>query len=132
MMILRAVAIWLGLLVVASMNGALREALLIPRLGAGAGRAVSSVALSVLILLLTYATIRWIRPDTIKRAWLIGVLWIILTLAFEFLAGHFLFGNSWNSLLEDYNVARGRIWIVVLITTLIAPRIFIARKPRAV
>jgi len=46
-----------------------------------------------------------------------------LTLAFEFLAGHYLFHNPWSRLLEDYDVARGRIWILVLFTTLLAPRV---------
>ena len=51
----------------------------------------------------------------------IGAGWVVLTLAFEFLAGHYLFANSWERLLADYNVAQGRIWILVLITTLLAP-----------
>jgi hypothetical protein len=32
-----------------------------------------------------------------------------LTLAFEFLARHFLFGNPLDRLIEDYNVFRDRI-----------------------
>jgi hypothetical protein len=48
---------------------------------------------------------------------------VALTLAFEFLAGHYLFGNPWSRLLEDYDVFRGRIWILVLITTAVAPRL---------
>jgi hypothetical protein len=36
-----------------------------------------------------------------------------LTLAFEFLAGHFLFGNPWSRLRP--------VWILVLITTALSP-----------
>ena len=50
-----------------------------------------------------------------------GVLWLAVTLAFEFLAGHYLFGDPWERLLAEYNVARGRLWVVVPITTLLAP-----------
>lgn len=46
---------------------------------------------------------------------------MILTLGFEFLAGHYLFGSSWEKLLADYNVARGRIWLLIPIVTLLAP-----------
>jgi hypothetical protein len=48
---------------------------------------------------------------------------VALTLGFEFLAGHFLFGDPWSQLLEEYNVFRGRIWILVLVTIAIAPRL---------
>ena len=113
--------VWFLMLVLASVNGAIREALLIPMMGDVAGRAVSTLTLSGLVLLLTYLTIRWIHPRSRREAWIIGILWVTLTLAFEFLAGHYLFGNPWSQLLEDYNVFRGRIWIVVLITIALAP-----------
>ena len=46
---------------------------------------------------------------------------IVRKRAFELLAGHYLFGNSWGRLLEDYNLLRGRIWVLVLVTTAVAP-----------
>jgi hypothetical protein len=52
---------------------------------------------------------------------LIGAVWLALTLAFEFLAGHYLFGSSWERLLADYDLLRGRVWILVLLATLFAP-----------
>jgi hypothetical protein len=81
------------------------------------------VALCVLILLLSLITIRWIRPVSAREAWAIGCLWLGLTASFELVAGHYLFGNSWNRLLEDYNVLGGRIWVLVLVTTAVAPRL---------
>ena len=120
-MVARAIAVWFVMLVVASLNGALREAVLIPAVGGIAGRAISTIILAALIALLTWMTIRWIGPRSIGEAWMVGAGWVALTLAFEFLAGHYLFGTPWNTLLEDYNVLRGRIWILVLIVTAIAP-----------
>jgi len=117
----RALVVWFLMLVLASVNGAIREALLIPMMGDVAGRAVSTLTLSGLVLLLTYLTIRWIHPRSRREMWIISILWVTLTLAFEFLAGHFLFGNAWSQLLEDYNVFRGRIWMLVLITIALAP-----------
>jgi hypothetical protein len=121
-MLARAVGIWCVLLAVASVNGALRETVLIPRSGALVGRIVSTLLLSAFILVFAWLTIGWIAPRTRKAAWLVGLVWVLLTLAFEFLAGHFLFHNSWSSLLEDYDVLRGRIWPLALITTFLAPR----------
>jgi hypothetical protein len=111
------------MLVVASVNGAMREAWLIPAIGDVGGRAVSTLSLCVLIVLVTYLTIRWIHPRSVREAWLIGGVWVASTLAFEFLGGHFLFGTPWHELLEDYDVPRGRIWVLVLFITLCAPRV---------
>jgi len=102
-------------------NGAAREAWLIPRIGASAGHAVSSLSLSALIFLLSWVAIGWINPVTAREAFLIGLVWLALTLAFEFLAGHYVFRTPWNELLADYDVLSGRIWVLVLLTTTLAP-----------
>jgi len=120
-MITRALVIWIVLLVLAVANGGVREALLIPRLGEGKGRALSTITLSLAILLLTWLSLRWMHPSSLGDAWTIGGLWLALTLAFEFLAGHFVFRKPWSELLADYNVLAGRIWILVLIVTALAP-----------
>jgi hypothetical protein len=48
-------------------------------------------------------------------------VWVALTVAFEFLAGHYVFGNSWEGLIADYNVFRSRLWILVLLMNLFTP-----------
>jgi hypothetical protein len=121
-MIWRALAVWLAILLLANINGAVRELWIIPDIGEVAGRAVSTVILCALVLLLTWLTIGWIRPIAPADAMKIGALWLVLTLAFEFLVGHYLFRKPWAVLLEDYNVAQGRIWVVVLVVVLLAPR----------
>lgn len=120
-MILRAIAIWLLLLVLAIANGAFREAVLVPRLGADAGHRVSTLTLCALILLAVWLTIGWLRPVTLSSAFAVGGLWVVLTLAFEFLAGHYLFGRPWEVLWADYDLRAGRIWVLVLVVTLLAP-----------
>lgn len=117
----RAALGWLAILLLAIANGALRQALLIPRIGERGGHIVSTLLLCAIILGATWPLLSWIRPAAARDAWVIGALWFGLTIAFEFLAGHYAFGNPWETLLADYNVARGRIWILVLVTTLLAP-----------
>ena len=121
-MIARALLVWLTLSVVAVVNGAIRQFLILPVVGPYAGHVVSSVTLSLLILLVAWLSIRWIGPPTVRQAWLVGVLWLSATVAFEFLAGHYLFRNPWPKLLADYDVRQGRVWVVVLVATLLAPR----------
>ena len=122
-MIVRAVVAWFVVLVCAFVNGAVRIAFIIPSVGESAGHLISCLTLSALVLLATFLLIRWIHPEGMARAIAIGVLWLILTLIFEFLAGHYLFGNSWEKLLSEYDLLRGRIWILVLIVTTLAPLI---------
>ena len=120
-MIGRAIVVWFAVLALAVINGGVREAWLIPRLGPGLGRALSTVSLCGLVLLVTWLTIGWIRPATAGNTLGVGVLWLVLTLAFEFGAGHYLFHKPWAVLLEDYDVSRGRIWLAVLVVVLLAP-----------
>ena len=58
------------------------------------------------------------------QAIIVGVLWLALTVAFEFLFGHYIAGHPWARLLHDYNLIRGRLWILVLLWTALAPYVF--------
>jgi hypothetical protein len=90
-------------------------------LGEQTGRALSPLLLAVLVVVVAWLSVRWIRPLGRRGAWPVGLFWLGLTLAFEFLAGHYLFGDPWERLLAEYNVAQGRLWLLVPVTTLIAP-----------
>lgn len=119
----RAGAVWFGIMLLAVLNGAARDIMLVPRLGDVVARAVSCVTLASVILLVAWLSLRWIEPMSIGDAWTIGVMWLSMTLAFEFLAGHFLFRTPWPTLLADYNLLAGRLWILVLAATFTAPAI---------
>jgi hypothetical protein len=117
----RALVIWCAIVPVAIANGAIRDLFVAPWTGSEPAHVISTITLCLAILALTAMTIWWIRPLGAVDAVRIGALWLVLTLAFEFLAGHFLFGTSWRRLLADYNVAQGRVWILVPLTTAVAP-----------
>jgi hypothetical protein len=121
-MLPRAFLVWLLLCVVAIANGTFRQFVLLPSVGAYGGHLISSVTLSLLILLIAWLSIRWMNPTNVRGAWAIGVLWLATTVVFEFVAGHYLFHHPWSKLLADYDVRQGRVWVVVLIATLVAPR----------
>lgn len=120
-MMLRGLAVWLGLVALAVGNGTLRTLWLNPRLGERVGHVVSTLMLCVLLLAAAALTIGWIGPRGRADALWIGGFWLALTVAFEFLAGHYVFRNPWSKLLADYNLLQGRIWVLVLITALLAP-----------
>ncbi len=120
-MLLRAVLVWLLLLVLAILNGGLRESWIDPALGEQVSHVVSTLLLSAVIVAVTWVCSPWLRVRSVRDAWGVGVFWVVLTVAFEFLAGHYLFGHRWDQLLADYDVSRGRIWPLVLLADLVAP-----------
>ena len=120
-MLARAGAAWFAIMVAAILNGAVRDVVFLPRIGDPIARAVSCITLASVILGITWASISWMNPASSRDAWHIGMLWVAMTLMFEFGAGHYLFHTPWPALLADYNVLAGRLWILVLAATLIAP-----------
>jgi len=117
----RAVWAWFGLLVLAFANATVREAWMIRRFGEATSHAISSITLALMILLAGGYILAWIGPQTMRQAWVVGTIWLALTLAFELLAGHYLFNRSWSALLADFNLAAGRLWLLVLAATLLTP-----------
>ncbi len=78
-MLLRALLIWLVLLVLAVMNGAARDGLISPRLGEHAGHLIGTVIRASLIFLTSWLVIPWIGLTSARQAWAVGVLWVLLT-----------------------------------------------------
>jgi hypothetical protein len=120
-MYFRSILVWIALSLLAILNGILRNSFITPRIGELGGHVVSTVLLCALIILVTLLLIGWLNPKSKRDVMTIGLLWLLMTVAFEFLAGHYLFGHPWNRLFADYNFARGRVWALVLIATFVAP-----------
>lgn len=121
-MISRTILVWVLLAVIGVSNGILRGAVLVPRLGDQRAHVLSTFILCALIVVVALLLIEWIGPGTVLEASIVGFVWAVLTVAFEFSAGHFVFGNSWEKLLADYNLWHGRIWVLVPIALYLAPR----------
>jgi hypothetical protein len=122
---------WLGLAVLAVINGALREIGYKKAVGELAAHQISTFTLIILSGIYIWFVIAKWPPRAGGQAILIGVVWLGMTLAFEFLAGHYLFGNPWSKILHDYNLFAGRIWILIPIWTVAAPYVFylLRRRP---
>jgi hypothetical protein len=118
----RALLVWLLLLVVAVAAAAIRTGVLEPRLGESKAHVVGTIAVVAVFALLIWLVIGWITP-TVRPAnlLLVGLLWLVLTVLFEFGFGRYVMGHSWSKLLADYNVCAGRLWVLVLLTVLFWP-----------
>jgi len=126
--LLKALVLWFGILVLAVLNGTLREKLLIPRLGSFAGLISSGTILSLCIFLVACAAVPWWGPLPVRQWLWIGAFWLLLTLVFEFGFGRMVEHKTWTELLEAYSFKGGNIWPLVLVATLISP--WLAAKVR--
>jgi hypothetical protein len=115
---------WLPMVLIAILNGILREKTYGRLLSESRAHQVST--LTGILLLGTYIWIvtRFLGFETLTQAVLVGALWLGLTIAFEFLFGHFVAKHSWSELLADYNLLAGRLWPLVLLWVAIAPALF--------
>lgn len=128
---LRASGVWLVLTAGMFFNGAIRELTYQPLVGFETGHAISCITGIAIIFLISHLFVRR-HPGVAPSKWIaVGLLWVVLTVAFEFGFGHFIAGNSWDTLLADYNLLRGRLWVLVLLSAFVAP-VFWGRRTGAV
>lgn len=125
----KAFAVWLGILVLAIANGALRDVALVPAMGSTLGLAASGVLLSVLILAVAYFALPWFGAAPFARYIAIGLGWLLLTLVFELTFGRLIQGKPWPEILAAYSFKNGNLWPVVLLVTAVAP--YVAAKIRS-
>ena len=123
MVILKAIGIWCILVVCAILNGLLRENILNPFLGQQIALPVSGLILSLLILAVTWLFIPFFETRPAMDYWLIGALWLGITLAFEFMFGHSVMGKSWQDIFQVFNIFKGNLFLLTLLASLVAPRL---------
>lgn len=121
MILLKALGIWFLLAALAIINGTIRTFLILPL----SGEQTAHVTGTIIFLIIQF-TVIWffIKKTSINKTSeliKIGLFWILLTVIFEFIFGHFAMGHSWEKLFADYNILNGRLWSLVLLNNLAAP-----------
>jgi hypothetical protein len=120
----RYILAWFPMVVIAIANGVLRDA--------GYGRHMRELrahqlsTLSGVLLFGIYigAVMRFLPPASAGQAVAIGLVWLLMTLLFEFGFGHYVAGHSWRKLCQDFNMSKGRVWPVILVWVAVAPYLF--------
>ena len=123
-MSVRYLLAWVLMVPIAVINGAVRVRTygqFVSELGA---HQISTLTAVVLFGIYIFGVTRLWPTESSKQAILIGAIWLAMTVAFEFLFGHFVAGHSWQRLCHDYNLAEGRVWVFVPIWIAIAPYLF--------
>jgi len=102
-----ALAVWLVLIAAEVLHGIARGAFLVPYVGESGSNQIGVFTGSVIILAIALATVRWIGATRPAQLLLVGLVWLVLTVAFEVLFGRFVAGLTWERLAADYNVLEG-------------------------
>jgi len=119
--LIKAIGIWFIIVILAIFNGAIREKLLTPNIGSSIALPLSGLLLSILIVLVAFVTMPFFGSSESKTYIYIGVIWVLLTLSFEFLFGHYIAGKPWHEIIQVLNIKKGDLFIVALFVTLISP-----------
>lgn len=121
MIIFKYTIAWVPMVFIAIANGAVRQ------LGYGkfmselsAHRISCFTGIIIFFLYTLFLVSRW-PFEKPRQAWFVGIIWLILTVAFEFIFGHYIACKPWSELFHDYNVPEGRLWSLVLIALLCMP-----------
>ena len=123
-MILKYAAAWLLMPIIGIINGVIRQYGYGSALGELRAHQVSTGTGIVLFGLYIWAlTLLW-KIRSSGEAIAIGLMWLLLTIAFEFLVGHYIIKHPWSRLLHDYNIFEGRLWVLVLLWVTVAPYVF--------
>lgn len=112
---------WIPMLLLAILNGGLREKLYGPRVSE---RTAHQISCATGILLFTLYTVWlgkvWPLPSP-GLALIAGLIWLFLTVAFEFSMICLMQKMPLSAALAEYNVKAGRLWIFVLLAVAVLP-----------
>lgn len=125
--LLRALAVWLLIIVAESVQGGLRRVLTGPE-AEFVVRQGSVLVGALVIFAITWFSLGWLRIRTAGGALAVGVLWVALTVGFEFGLGRLL-GYGWDRILSDYDLLHGGLMPLGLLAMALTP--WLARRLKA-
>ena len=123
---IRAITVWLVLIVAEILHGIARGIFLVPHVGEFRSSQIGVFTGSIIILAIAVVFVRWIGATRPAHLLMVGFLWLALTLTFEILFGRFVVGASWERLAADYNVLKGGLLPFGMVVLMLSP--FIAAK----
>ena len=121
---LRYLVAWFVMLAVAMANGALREYIYGSYVSELSAHQLSCETGIFLFAVVIHQYVKRWPPASAREAWYIGLFWMVLTVAFEFLFFHYVGGHSWEALLANYDMTKGRLWPLILLWVAVAPYLF--------
>jgi hypothetical protein len=115
---------WFGLVVLGLLNATIRQVVYARYLSELAGHQISTLTLAVLVGLYAWALSGFLKLSSPGEAIGVGLMWMVLTIVFEFALGRYVVGDSWGNLLRAYNLLEGRVWGLFVLWVGVAPYVF--------
>ncbi|PZV04597.1 MAG: hypothetical protein DCF23_05890 [Cyanobium sp.] len=112
------------MLVIAVANGALRQLSFGKVMSELRAHQLSTLIGSMFMGLFIWLIVYIWPPSSGHQALLIGLIWLGLTVAFEFFMGLVLQHRPLAQVLDQYNLFAGRVWILFLLWITLAPWLF--------
>ena len=113
--------IWGIIALLAIINGIFREGILLSNLGQNMAILVSGIMLSIIVFMVTYISFPLFGKHHVHTYFLIGLQWVIMTLIFELIFGHYVMGKPWSEILQVFNIMQDDLFIIVLVVSLFSP-----------
>lgn len=88
------------------------------------GHVTSTVTFLADLAVVSYLYFGRYTDHTVGELVVIGILWPVMTIAFEFGFGHYVMGDTWDALFADYNLLAGRVWLLVPFAMAVVPILF--------
>jgi hypothetical protein len=126
----RVFASWMLLALLMSANGVFRELVLRRAIGATQAEIVSAAMGAIIILAATWYLFRPLVDRPLAELARVSAIMVVLTVAFELLAGRYVDGKSWNDLISEYAIWRGRLWPALLLLVAVTPFLWGRWMPR--
>lgn len=120
-MISQSFLYWVLLIPIAIGNGSFREFVIAKRVPELRAHQLSTITGLTLFTVYYWILSYFWKLSSYPEAIAIGFLWLALTVLFEFVFGHYVMKHPWSRLLADYNLAKGRLWVLVLVWTFLGP-----------
>lgn len=114
---------WFGMMVLAIINGAIRDFTYKLHVGALAAHQISTLALLLIFAAFFWFLIRRWPIASGRQAWIIGSVWLVMTLLFEFGIGRYA-GSSWSELFRAYDLFSGQVWLLIPLWVFVGPYVF--------
>ena len=123
MIYLKSLGIWFLLTISAIIVATFRVGVLLPPFGEQTAHQLGTILFLIVQFVIIYLFIKKLRIKETRTLLGIGIFWVVITIIFEFVFGHFVMGHSWQKLFADYNLLNGRLWVLVLLNNIAAPLI---------
>jgi hypothetical protein len=121
---------WLAGPLIGIANGTLRELAYKDRVGERTARQLSAAS-AIGLFAGYFELVSRRRPlGSTREALQVGAAWLALTIAFELGFGRGVAHTSWEELLADYDLRKGRLWPLVLAWIALGPAVLRAAHAR--